>query len=192
MKTQALARDSLKLQKSQMFTVLYDLILYVAMPIAFELSFVKIFEKSMSAYHVNDVLALSRLAVYFIVQFILGVMVRKGYVNVTLKRLTLALMILILVKEAFFDEVLFDMILSMMMESGMMVLLFFKFTQLVVLLKLVGLSWLIMGSILYTISYLTNRNGLNDVFDNILAKLAVMFRIRNCHMHSYWVMPCHS
>lgn len=192
MKTQVLARDSLKNQKSQMFTTLYDLILYVAMPIAFELSFVKIFQKSMTAYHVNDVLALSRLAVYFMVQFVLGIMVRKGYVNVTLKRLTLAMMILIQVKEAFFDEVLFDMIISMIMESGLMVLLFFKFAQLVIILKMAGLSWLIVGSILYAVSFLKGNDAISNTIKSILANKRSMFRIHPCYMNSYWFINCHS
>lgn len=190
MKTQVLARDSLKNQKSQMITTIYDFILYVAMPIAFELSFVKIFQKSMIAYQVNDVLALSRLAVYFFVQYVLGVMVRRGYVNITLKRLTLALMILIQVKEAFFDEVLFDMILSMIMESGFMVLLFFKFSQLVILLKMAAITWTILGSVIYAMSFLEYGKRILLAFQEIKMDSVSMFRIHNCQMSSYWFIPC--
>src|SRR5687767_9909755 len=127
MKTEVLARDSLKNKTNQMFTVLYEVVLYLMMPIAFEMSFVKIFQRSMSAYEVNDVTAISRLVVYLAIQWFLGVLVRKDYIKATLKRITLALMILVQAKEAFFEEVMFDMIISMMMESGLIVLMFFKF-----------------------------------------------------------------
>ncbi len=152
MKTQVLARDSLQTnlgnRGNQMFTVLYDLMLYAIMPIAFEMSFVKIFQRSMYAYSNYDVEAISKLSVYFIIQWFLGVLVRKQYLRATLKRMTLALLILIQVKEAFFEEVFFDMLVSMVMESGFMVLLFFKFTNLVVILKMAGLAWVLMGSFL--------------------------------------------
>jgi hypothetical protein len=146
MKTPVLARDSLK--KNQLFTVLYELILYVAMPIAFELSFVKILQKSMSVYHSNDLEAFSRLAVYFAIQWFLGVLVRRSYLKATMKRIALALLILLHAKEAFFEEVLFDMMLSIIMESGLMILLFFQFAQLIVILKMTGLFWVFFGSII--------------------------------------------
>ncbi len=146
MKTPVLARDSLK--KNQLFTVLYELILYVAMPIAFELSFVKILQKSMSVYHSNDLEAFSRLAVYFAIQWFLGVLVRRSYLKATMKRIALALLILLHAKEAFFEEVLFDMMLSIIMESGLMILLFFQFAQLIVILKMTGLFWVLFGSII--------------------------------------------
>lgn len=159
MKTQVLARDSLQTKTNQMFTVLYDLILYAIIPIAFEMSFVKIFQRSMSAYSANDTTAMSRLVIYFIIQWFLGVLVRKQYLRASLKRMTLVLMILIQVKEAFFDEVFLDMLISMVMESGLMVLLFFKFANLVVLLKMAGLSWLMLGTFLALVA---NRKIIQD------------------------------
>lgn len=148
MKTEVLARDSLQTKTNQMFTVLYDLLVFAIIPIAFEMSFVKIFQRSMDAYSTNDVEGLSRLTVYFIIQWFLGVLVRKQYLKASLKRLTLALLILIQVKEAFIEEVFFDMVVSMVMESGLMVLLFFKFANLMVVLKMVGLSYVMLGSLL--------------------------------------------
>lgn len=191
MKTQVLARDSLKNQKSQMFTTLYDLILFVVIPMAFELSFVKIFQKSMNAYHVNDVVALSRLIVYFLVQYLLGVMVRKHYVSTTLKRLTLAIMILIQVKEAFFDEVLFDMMVSMIMESGLAMLLFVKFTQFVILINMIGLAWLISRGILFLVQFRNFNPAFNLVGIASMDSGTSKFRIHNCMKNSYWYMPYH-
>lgn len=182
----ALARDSLK--TNQMFKVLYDLILFVIMPIAFEMSYVKIFQRSMSAYHVNDLDAMSRLIVYFAIQWFLGVLVRKKYLKVTLKRITLTLLILIQMKEAFYEEVLFDMVLSMIMESGLMVLLFFQFLNLVVTLMLAGLTWVIVSTLVFTL--------LNGLFQGILTgrsgyilssyEQMNMNRIHNCRIHHSW------
>lgn len=159
MKTEVLARDSLQTKTNQMFTVLYDLLVFAIIPIAFEMSFVKIFQRSMDAYSTNDVEGLSRLTVYFIIQWFLGVLVRKQYLKASLKRLTLALLILIQVKEAFIEEVFFDMVVSMVMESGLMVLLFFKFANLMVLLKMVGISYVMLGTLL---AMLANKTFLSE------------------------------
>jgi hypothetical protein len=102
----------------------------------------------MSVYHSNDLEAFSRLAVYFAIQWFLGVLVRRSYLKATMKRIALALLILLHAKEAFFEEVLFDMMLSIIMESGLMILLFFQFAQLIVILKMTGLFWVFFGSII--------------------------------------------
>jgi len=186
MKTQALARDSLK--TNQMFKVLYDLILFVMMPIAFEMSYVKIFQKSMSAYHVNDMDAMSRLFVYFAIQWFLGVLVRRNYLKVTLKRITLTLLILIQMKEAFYEEVLFDMVISMIMESGLMLLVFFQFSNMVVILKMASLNWVIIAPLLFSLpngvfllrtygGFVHSMNELKQMF---------MYRIHSCWIQHSW------
>lgn len=93
----------------------------------------------MNAYEVNDTVAIGRLVVYLAIQWLLGIMVRRKYIGTTLKRITLVLMIMIQLKEAFFEEVLLDMMLSMILESGLAILLFIKFAQLMVILKFMGL-----------------------------------------------------
>ena len=160
----SLARDSLQtnpdtVRGNQMFTVLYDLMLYAVIPIAFQMSFVKIFQRSMNAYSANDTEAMSKLILYFIIQWFLGVLVRKQYLRSSLKKMTLAMLILIQIKESFIEEVFFDMLLSMIMESGLMVLLFFKFANLVVLLQMAGLSWLMLGTLLASVA---NRKFIQD------------------------------
>ncbi len=190
---EVLARDSLKNppernQGNQMFTVLYDLVLYVMMPIAFEMSYVKIFQSSMKAYHVNDTDAMSRLIAYFAIQWFLGALVRRDYLKATLKRVTLAVLILIQIKEVFFEEVLLDMLLSFAMESGLMVVVFFKFAHLVVVLKMVGLGWVLTGTLLAIIS---NRLLVREMIDQILAytKRIVnyfMYRIHICMNPHAW------
>jgi hypothetical protein len=182
----ALARDSLKTNK--MFTVLYDLILFVIMPIAFEMSYVKIFQRSMSAYHVNDLDAMSRLIVYFIIQWFLGVLVRRNYLNVTLKRITLTLLILIQMKEAFYEEVLFDMVISIIMESGFILLLFFRFSNMVVVLKMVGLSWVVIAPLLFAIinGLYSVRSYGNFVLSMNKMKQTFMHRIHNCRIQYCW------
>lgn len=184
----ALARDSLKTTSHQMFTVLYDLILYVMVPIAFEMSYVKIFLRSMNAYEVNDFEAMSRLIVYLVIQWLLGVMVRRDYLKVTLKRITLTLLILLQLKEAFFEEVLIDMVISMIMESGSMVLLFFKFSHMVVVLKMAGLSWMIAATLLCAVA---NRSYFIEQLNSILEfankfRQMFMFRICNCMIQHTW------
>jgi hypothetical protein len=151
MTTQVLARDSQKTgvkapPKNQLFSILYDFILYVVVPIAFEMSFVKIFYRSLEAYQVNDVIAMGRLIAYFAIQWLLGVLVRKNYINTSLKKVTLALLILIQVKEVFFEDVFFDMMLSIILESGFTWLLFLKFAQLMVVLKLMGFGLIIFAA----------------------------------------------
>lgn len=186
MKTQSLARDSLK--TNQMFTVLYDLILFAIMPIAFEMSYVKIFQRSMTAYHINDVDAMSRLIVYFAIQWFLGVLVRRNYLKATLKRITLTLLILIQMKEAFYEEVLFDMVISMIMESGLMILFFFQFSNMLVALKLAGLSWVIIAPLLYMLVnglYHLRSNGKFIRFMDTLTQM-FMYRIHNCRIHYSW------
>jgi hypothetical protein len=131
-----------------MFKVLYDFLLYVAIPIAFEMSYVKVFQKSMKAYHINDMTAMSRLLVYLAIQWFLGVLVRKGFVRVALKRITLALLILLQLKEAFFEEVLFDMTISMFMESGLVLLLFFKYSNLLIILQVKNLEWIVVDTLI--------------------------------------------
>lgn len=181
-----LARDSLK--KNQMFTVLYDLILFLVIPLAFEMSYVKIFQRSMNAYQLNDVDAMSRLIVYLIIQWFLGTLVRKNYLKVTLKRITLTMLILLQLKEAFFEEVLFDMVISMIMESGFMILFFFKFINVVVILKMAGLYWLVMASVLFGILHADAfSRSFAGVFQSF-RRLSQMFmiRIHNCRIHYSW------
>lgn len=128
-----------QLRKNSLFEVLYDFLLFAAIPLAFEMSYVKIFQHTINAYEVNDTVTIGRLVVYLVIQWLLGIMVRRKYIGTTLKRITLVLMIMIQLKEAFFEEVLLDMMLSMILESGLAVLLFIKFAQLMVILKLMVL-----------------------------------------------------
>lgn len=198
MKTQTLARDSLQTNPdtpdsnrdrgNQMFTVLYDLMLYAIIPIAFQMSFVKIFQRSMNAYSTNDAEAVIKLILYFIIQWFLGVLVRKQYLRASLKRITLVLLILIQVKEAFIEEVFFDMLVSMVMESGLIVLLFFKFANLVVLLKMAGLSWLMLGTLLASIANKKFiQNHLNKLFNtNKRNAINFMIRIHSRMMQYSW------
>jgi len=187
MKTEVLARDSLKNKTNQMFTVLYEVLLYLMVPIAFEMSFVKIFQRSMEAYELNDLVAITRLTVYLVIQWFLGVLVRRDYLKATLKRITLAVMILVQAKEAFYEEVLFDMIVSMMLESGLIVLMFFKFFHLVVILKIVGLGWIVLGASIILVSYLTHfeeSDQLNHSMGSV-NRPQWMHRIRYCYAYIY-------
>ena len=187
MKTQVqvLARDSLKSKltaNSRMFEVLYHFILFVAMPVAFEMSFVKIFQKYMNAYRVNDAEATTRLIIYFLVQWFLGVLVRKEYLKASLKRLTLAAMILVQVKEIFIEEVMFDMILSIIMESGLTVLLFFKFAHWVVLFNMIAAGLLVLVTGLLAAVYRSMPAITGHVSD--------LFSARNANTSVYGIHRC--
>ena len=158
------------------------------MPIAFEMSYVKIFQRSISAYHVNDLDAMSRLIVYFSIQWFLGVLVRRNYLKVTLKRITLTLLILIHMKEAFYEEVLFDMVISMIMESGMMLLLFFQFSNMVVVLKMAFLNWVIIAPLLFALinqCYSAMKYG-HFVHSMNKMNQMCMYRIHNCRIQYSW------
>lgn len=191
MKTEVLARDSLKSkqgvkEKSSLFGVLYDFLLFAAIPVAFEMSFVKIFQNSMQAYEVNDVVAMGRLIIYFTVQWFLGVLVRKEYLRSGLKRLTLVIMIMVQVKEAFFEEILIDMVISMLLESGFAILLFLKFAHLMVILKCIGLSMIMLSAMLY----LKKNQPLKELkvsFKTVLVNMAnFTHRIQNCIRMHVW------
>jgi hypothetical protein len=138
-----LARDSLKKISPQRFTMLYDLLLFAAVPIAFELSYVKVLQRSLHAYQTSDWEAICRLIAYLTIQGFLGLLVNKNYLKVTLKGITLSILILLQHKEAFFEEVLFDMMISMVLKSGWMMLMFIKLSYLLIFLKLVVVYWLI-------------------------------------------------
>jgi hypothetical protein len=191
MNTNALARDSLKSKQtvkenSQLFGVLYDFLLFAAIPVAFEMSFVKIFQNSMKAYLVNDVEAMGRLIIYFAVQWFLGVLVRRKYLKSGLKRLTLVVMIIVQVKEAFVEEVLVDMVISIILESGFAVLLFLKFAHLVVILQLMGLCFIIFSAAIYV-----KRRQLFQQSKSYLQKLMIqtgtlMHRIQHCMRINIW------
>jgi hypothetical protein len=138
-----LARDRLKKTSTQRFTVLYDLLLYLVVPVAFELSYIKVLQRSLHAYQTNDAMAMSRLIIYLLIQSFLGLLVHKKYVKEGLKKITLALLILLQLKEAFFEEVLVDMVISMVLESGWALLAFVKLSYLLVYLKIGSFIWLL-------------------------------------------------
>ncbi len=171
--------------KSRFFEVLYDFLLFAAIPIAFEMSYIKIAQVSINAYSGNDVMAISRLIVYLAVQWLLGVMVRNNYATVTLKRVTLVLMIMLQLKDAFFEEVLVDMMISMILESGLALLLFFKFAQLMVILKFMGLMILVTGVLPFVTKYPYTQTlqALKQLLGTNLISY-YMHRIYN-HMYNY-------
>jgi len=203
---EVLARDRLQQQhtpksreSSRLFEVLYNFLLFAAIPVAFEMSYVKIFQHTLNAYEVNDVVAMSRLVIYLTIQWLLGILVRRKYVAPTLKRITLVLMIMIQVKDAFFEEVLLDMMMSMILESGLAILLFIKFAQLMVILKFMGLLMVVAGIAFYLFERpLTEQlQPLYKKFSSLNTRFFMQI-IKKCrglymwHQHSYCSMHSHN
>jgi hypothetical protein len=132
--------------------------------------------------------AMRRLIVYFAIQWFLGVLVRRNYLKATVKRITLTILILLQLKEAFYEEVLFDMVISMVMESGLMILLFFQFAHIVVALKIAALNWVIIAPLLFAmINGFYSLQSFNKYVDSMKnATQMFMYRIHNCRIHYAW------
>lgn len=179
MKTQVLARDKLKTQTNQMFTVLYDVLLYGILPIAFEMSYIRILKKSMYAFSGNDVDGISRLLIYFIVQWFLSFLVKKEYLRQSFKKVALGFLLFTQLQQFIVADVMLDLGLSLIAESGVLYLLFLEFSDLSVMLSITGLVGLLFVVFSQT---QTLAHKVTSILKSILLNFRFMRNIIRYHM----------